>query len=132
MAIVYAVNEKPSADEFAALLRASEFNRPLDYPNRVEAMIRNADAFVTAREGGVLVGVVRGLSDFACYALVTELAVAVGYKRRGVGRELLRLFREQVGDECAVILHSSEEGHAFYERLGWDLLVRAWRLPRAR
>ena len=132
MAVVYAVNEKPSAAEFAALLRASGFNRPLDDPDRVEGMIRNADAFVTAREDGVLVGVVRGLSDFACYALVTELAVASGYKRRGVGRELLRLFRERVGDECAVILHSSEEGHAFYGHLGWDLLVRAWRLPRAR
>ena len=132
MTIVYATNDIPDAAEVAALLRASGFNRPVDDLDRVGRMLRNADVIVTARDGDALVGIVRGLADYAVYALVTELAVAVAYKRMGIGRELLRRFREQAGEECAVILHSSEEGHAFYGHLGWDNLTRAWRLPRER
>ena len=132
MTIVYATNDIPDAAEVAALLRASGFNRPVDDLDRVGRMLRNADVIITARDGDALVGIVRGLADYAVYALVTELAVAVAYKRMGIGRELLRRFREQAGEECAVILHSSEEGHAFYGHLGWDNLTRAWRLPRER
>ncbi len=132
MTIIYSTNETPDAAEVAGLLRAGGFNRPLDDLTRVERMLRNADVIVTARDGGELVGIVRGLADYAVYALVTELAVAAPYKRMGIGRELLRRFREEAGDECTVILHSSEEGHAFYGHLGWDSLTRAWRLPRSR
>ncbi len=129
MTIVYSTNDTPDPAEVTALLREGGFNRPLDDLQRVERMLRNADVIVTARDGGALVGIVRGLADYACYALVTELAVASSYKRLGIGRELLRSFREQVGDECAIILSSSVEGQAFYEHLGWDLLTRAWRPP---
>lgn len=132
MAITYSTTDMPTAAEVAALLRAGGFNRPLDDLTRVERMLRNADVIVTARDGGALVGIVRGLADYAVYALVTELAVDASHKRTGIGRELLRLFREQAGEECTIILHSSEEGHAFYGHLGWDSLTRAWRLPRSR
>lgn len=132
MTITYSTNEVPAAAEVADLLRAGGFNRPLDDLTRVERMLRNADVIVTARDGDVLVGIVRGLADYAVYALVTELAVAAPYKRMGIGRELLRRFREQASEECTIILHSSEEGHAFYGHLGWDNLTRSWRLPRSR
>ena len=132
MPVTYSTTDTPTAEEVANLLRAGGFNRPLDDLTRVERMLRNADVIVTARDGDALVGIVRGLADYAVYALVTELAVAAPYKRMGIGRELLRRFREEAGDECAIILHSSEEGHAFYGHLGWDNLDRAWRLPRSR
>ena len=132
MAITYATNDTPAPAEVADLLRAGGFNRPLDDLARVEKMLHNADVIVTARDGDALVGIVRGLADFAVYALVTELAVAAPYKRMGIGRELLRRFREEAGEECTIILHSSEEGHAFYGHLGWDNLTRSWRLPRSR
>ena len=132
MTIAYSTTEIPGAEEVANLLRAGGFNRPLDDLTRVERMLSNADVIVTARDGDALVGIVRGLADYAVYALVTELAVAAPWKRMGIGRELLRLFREQAGEECTIILHSSEEGHAFYGHLGWDNLDRAWRLPRSR
>ena len=130
--IAYSATDRPTADETIALLTAGGFNRPLDDSERVDRMLDNADIIITARDGDTLAGMVRGLADYACYALVTELCVAAPYKRTGIGRELLRRFREEAGDQCAIILHSSEEGHEFYGRLGWDLLTRAWRLPRAR
>ncbi len=132
MPITYSTDDMPGAAEVADLLRAGGFNRPLDDLTRVERMLRNADVIVTARDGDALVGIVRGLADYAVYALVTELAVAAPYKRMGIGRELLRRFREQASEECTIILHSSEEGHSFYGHLGWDNLTRSWRLPRSR
>ncbi len=132
MAIVYSTTDRPTAAEVAALLREGGFNRPLDDMERVERMLRNADIIVAARDGDALVGVVRGLADYACYALVTELCVVPPYKGMGIGRELLRLFREETSEECAVLLHSSEEGHAFYGHIGWESIDRCWRLPRAR
>ena len=130
MTIIYSTDDTPNVAEVSELLRDGHFNRPFDDLPRMERMLRNADVIVTARDGGALVGVVRGLADYSSQAFVTELVVASPYKGMGIGRELLRLFREQAGDECAVTLHSSPEGHAFYEHLRWDPLTRAWRLPR--
>ena len=132
MPITYSTSDTPDPAEVVALLREGGFNRPMDDPTRVEAMLRNASVLITVRDEGALVGIVRGLTDYACYAIVTELAVAKTHKQQGVGRELLRRFREAVSDRCVIILSSSQEGHTFYEHLGWEHMARAWRLPRSR
>ncbi len=131
MTIVYSNQDAIDPTELITLLRSGGFNRPMGDPSRVGRMLDNADIVITARHEGMLVGFIRGLTDHAYYALVAELAVNPAHKGTGIGRDLLQRFREASGEQCHIVLASSEEGHTFYQHLGWEPLTRGWRLPRS-
>ena len=132
MSVTYHVNGAVEPQEVADLLTASGFLRPLDDLSRVQRMLDNAGLLITARDGDYLAGYVRALTDFAFYCFVAELAVQPAYQRHGIGRELLRRVREEAGDGVNMVLVASEGADAYYPRLGWERVERAWRIRRAR
>ncbi|MCB0811054.1 MAG: hypothetical protein KDB96_17385, partial [Flavobacteriales bacterium] len=73
--IDYQVEEHLSADEFRELLIKSTLGerRPVDDPDRMEAMVRNANLTITARLDGKLVGVARSLTDHANLTITARL-----------------------------------------------------------
>ena len=130
MSVTYTKDGPVSAEEVHTLLRNGGFRRPLDDPARTQRMLENASLYITARDGGALVGFVRLLTDYAYYGIVTEVAVAPSHKGQGVGKELLRQAREHSSPQVTLVLASSEEGESFYEHLGWERMDRGYRLRR--
>jgi GNAT superfamily N-acetyltransferase len=130
MTIVFATNGPIQPREAIDLLHEGAFTRPMDDESRVQRMFDNGSFVITARDGGRLVGFTRGITDFAYQCLIAEVVVAKTHKGTGIGKEMLRLAREEAGPEVNLILNSSAEGHAFYEHLGWEPVPRAWRTPR--
>jgi GNAT superfamily N-acetyltransferase len=131
MTIAFATNGPIQPSEAVGLLRDGGFTRPIDDESRVQRMFDNGSFVITARDDGRLVGFTRGITDFAYQCLIAEVVVAKTHKGTGVGKEMLRLAREAAGPEVNMMLNSSAEGHAFYEHLGWEPVVRAWRTPRS-
>ncbi|MEZ4761380.1 MAG: GNAT family N-acetyltransferase [Flavobacteriales bacterium] len=88
--IDYQVEEHLSADEFRELLIKSTLGerRPVDDPDRMEAMVRNANLTITARLDGKLVGVARSLTDFVYCTYLSDLAVDEAHQGRGIGRTI--------------------------------------------
>ncbi len=127
----YHVNEPISADEFIAVLRASTLaeRRPVDDLGVIEDMLQHANLIVTAREGGKLIGVARTLTDFSYIAYLSDLAVDVAYQRQGIGRELIRLTKQQLGPACKLLLLAAPAATEYYPRLGFEYQPRAWMLP---
>src|SRR5512140_2533046 len=78
--------------EFRDLLIDSTLGerRPVGDMKRLEMMVRHANLIVTARHGGLLVGVARSLTDFAYCTYLSDLAVRKAFQRQGIGRELIR------------------------------------------
>ena len=97
--IVYALEPKLSAPEFRAVLASCTLGvrRPIDEPERLEQMLRNADVIVTAREGGKLIGVARAITDFAFCCYLSELAVDARYQQLGIGKRLIAETRAAAG-----------------------------------
>lgn len=99
--------------------------RPVDEPGRLAAMLAGANLVVTAWEGPQLVGIARGLSDFAYCTYLSDLAVRASHQRRGIGRELLRHVRA-VGGPAQVILLSAPRAVGYYPKVGFEAHPSAW------
>lgn len=58
-------------------------------------------------------------SDFAYCSYLSDLAVAVAYQRRGIGRELIRRTRE-LGGRATVVLFAAPAAVDYYARIGFE------------
>lgn len=120
----YAVEKSVSVDEFRSLLLASGLaaRRPVDDPDRLEAMLRNANLVVTARLDGQLVGIARSVTDFAFCCYLSDLAVSKDAQGMGIGAQLIEKTRKHVGPTVSVILSSVPEAKGFYEKINMAAL----------
>ncbi|HJX41139.1 MAG TPA: GNAT family N-acetyltransferase [Anaerolineales bacterium] len=131
--IRYAVGESISVDQFIDVLRRSTLaeRRPVDDRDCLAGMLRHADLLVTAWEQDLLVGVARSVTDFNYCCYLSDLAVDQAYQQTGIGRELIRRTREQLGSGCMVILLSAPAATGYYPRIGFRLHGSAWVLRPA-
>lgn len=117
-----------STQDFLEILHRSTLaeRRPVDQPETIAAMLKNADIICTARVGPRLVGVARALSDFAYCTYLSDLAVDVDYQRRGIGRELIRLTHEIAGKKTALILLAAPRAQTYYPHIGMTRHESCW------
>ena len=115
--------ERLTADEYIDFLKRTDLGS--QYPKerfheRIGKLLVNASLCLTARDGGKLVGVLMGLTDFAYWLYVTDLGVDRAYTHRGIGRELMRRAHARAGGEkdIAVYLIANDKAVPFYEKLG--------------
>ena len=115
--------------EFQSILEDSGLSarRPMEDPLLLERMIKGANLLITARSEGQLVGFLRGLSDFCYRSFIADLAVARSFQRKGIGRQLIQVARNQAPD-ARLILFSAEDASPFYEKLGFHLHERCYQL----
>lgn len=95
--ISYQVELSLELNEFQYILEDSGLSerRPMKDPQLLERMINGANLLITARSDGQLVGLLRGLSDFCYRSFIADLAVARSFQRKGVGRQLIQVARNQ-------------------------------------
>lgn len=127
--ITFQVEESISLEEFVFILMDSGLakRRPMNDPDLLRKMIEGANLWVTARENGKLVGVLRGLSDFCYRCFIADLAVAKAYQGNGIGRKIL-LFTRDLAPEARLFLFSAEDAEPFYQKLGFHLHERCYQL----
>ena len=127
--ISYQLEAEISLKEFQSILEESGLarRRPMDDLNLLARMISGSNLLITARAEGQLVGLLRGISDHCYRSFITDLAVSQDYQRKGIGRQLLTIAREQA-PEARLILFSAEDAAPFYENLGFHLHERCYQL----
>jgi predicted N-acetyltransferase YhbS len=130
--IVYDAKRKLDASAFVDLLNRSTLGerRPIDDPETIEGMVRNADLTVTAWDGEKLVGVARSVTDFAYCCYLSDLAVDAAYQRQGIGLELMALTQDQLGPKCKLILLAAPAAADYYPHVGFTHHPRCWILDR--
>jgi len=128
--IEYAVNEKPSVDEFIDVLSASTLaeRRPVEDRACIAGMLENANLMVAARCNNKLVGVARSVTDFHYCCYLSDLAVDLEYQHQGVGKALIRHTQEQLGKRCKLILLSAPSAADYYPKIGFSQHQSAWLL----
>ena len=89
--ILFAVEPGLSVAEFVDVLARSGLGerRPVGDLDRIGTMLEHADMIVTARAGGVLVGVARSVTDFSFCCYLSDLAVDRQWQGRGIGTALM-------------------------------------------
>lgn len=116
-------------DEVIELYHASTLGerRPVNDRERMKLMLQNANLVVTARDGALLVGIARSLSDFSYVTYLSDLAVRVSHQKQGIGRELIRQTQKR-GGQATVILLSAPKAVEYYPRIGMKQHPSAWTL----
>lgn len=128
MAITYAIEESIDPAELADVFRRSGLaeRRPVDDPGRMAAMAKHANLTITAREGGLLVGIARSLTDFAFCCYLSDLATDRAYQGRGIGRTLIDRTKKAAGDKTTLLLVAAPDAMSYYEHIGMERQNAAW------
>ena len=127
MKIVYRQSDTLDPQLAAELYVASTLGerRPVDDPERMAAMMRNANLIITAWDGELLVGVARSLTDFAWMTYLSDLAVHRDYQRRGIGKELIRR-TQQAAPQAKLLLLAAPKAVDYYPHIGFTHMPQAW------
>ena len=124
--VVFALEPGLSGAEFVDVLVRSSLaeRRPVADLKRIGTMLERADIIVTARVGGVLVGVARSVTDFSYCCYLSDLAVDRQRQGRGIGTGLMLRTKEAAvagfGDGVRCILLSAPAAIEFYEKVGLE------------
>ena len=128
--ITYRIGNDLDLDEVIELLKATSLGvrRPVDNRETIARMIRHGNLTVTAWDGPLMVGIARSLTDFSFVAYLSDLAVRESHQRRGIGRELIRITRGELGPAAKLVLLSAPAAVDYYPQLGFTKHPSAWTL----
>ena len=104
--------------------------RPVSDHDTIRAMLTHADLIVTARVGGLLVGISRAITDHSFCTYLSDLAVDAKYQRLGIGKELIRLTHEWAGRKTTLVLLAAPKARGYYPRVGMQPHDSCWIIPR--
>ena len=116
--------ERLTAEEYIDFLKRTDLGS--QYPkerfyDRIPKLVKNVSISLVARnDGGLIVGVLFGLTDFCYWLYITDLGVDRNYERQGIATKLMKQAHEIAGGEkdIAVYLIANDNAIPFYEKLG--------------
>lgn len=132
MTIKYEINKPILGKDLATLFKNTTINRPVDDEERLDKMLQYADLTVSAWDGGKLVGIARSITDFAYCCYLSDLAVEESYQKKGIGKELVRLTKDELGEQVSLILLSAPTAMEYYPKIGMEKLENGFGIRRER
>ncbi|NRD77129.1 GNAT family N-acetyltransferase [Bacillus sp. BRMEA1] len=130
--IIYKINETITPEEMSIIFKASGIRRPADDLPRLQKMIDHADILITAWVDQKLVGIARALTDFSYCCYLSDLAVDKEFQKVGIGKEMVRILQEQIGEELSLLLLASPIAMEYYPRIGFAPVHNGYMIPRKR
>jgi predicted N-acetyltransferase YhbS len=124
------VRGKVAPGEAADLFQQAGLNGPVQDLLRLKRMLDEAQDLCLARtESGLLVGLVRVLTDFSFNAFIADLAVRPGWQHNGIGR---RLVAAVTADYPGVkfVVHPGHASESFWSKLGFEPAPTCMARPR--
>jgi len=103
--------------------------RPVNDPERMSRMLREANLIITAWDGDVLVGIARSLTDWVFVTYLSDLAVKKKYQRLGIGRELIQRTRAACDPKATLLLLAAPAAENYYPHIGFQHHPQAWMIP---
>ncbi|MFD2907548.1 GNAT family N-acetyltransferase [Flavobacterium ardleyense] len=130
MEITYNFHVIPTAEQVIELYHNTQLPRPIADKARIQKMYDNSNLIVTAWHNEKLVGISRSITDWAWSCYLADLAIHTDYQKFGIGKNLVRLTKEKVGDETMVLLLSVPTAMEYYPKIGFTKEDRAFTILR--
>jgi predicted N-acetyltransferase YhbS len=118
--IEYKTNVPIDAQKIIELYRSAGLPRPIDDAARIKKMFANSNLVISAWKDSELIGISRSLTDFSWCCYLADLAVRKNFQKAGVGRKLVEMTREAVGENSMVLLLSVPGALAYYPKIGME------------
>ena len=130
--ITYKSDVVPTAQQIIDLYNDVELPRPTRDPERIQTMFENSDLIVTAWDGDKLVGVARTITDWVWCSYLADLAVSPDYERSGIGKTLVQLTKQKIGERSMLLLLSVPTAMDYYPKVGFVKENRAFIIHRTK
>jgi ribosomal protein S18 acetylase RimI-like enzyme len=130
--ITYTYDKIPTADQIIQLYDLAGLPRPTSDKARIQKMYDSSNLIVTAWDNDILVGVSRSITDWVWSCYLADLAVHPEYKKSGIGKHLVDLTKEKIGDECMLLLLSVPTAMEYYPKIGMIKEDRAFTILRTK
>lgn len=130
MPIIYRDDVQIDVDQLIDLFKKSTLadRRPVNRPEVLAGMLKNADIIITAWDGENLVGLARALTDYTYVTYLSDLAVDKLYQHKGIGKRMIEETQQRTEPDCMMVLLAAPKANNFYPKLGFSLNPRAWTL----
>ena len=119
MEIQYQSDVSPTPDQVIELYDNAGLPRPTNDYERIKKMYENSNLIITAWHNDVLVGISRCITDWVWSCYMADLAVRSDYQKEGIGKKLIDLTKEKVGEQCMVLLLSVPTAMEYYPKVGF-------------
>jgi ribosomal protein S18 acetylase RimI-like enzyme len=130
--ITYKSDVVPTAQQIIGLYNDVQLPRPTHDPQRIQMMFENSDLIVTAWDGDKLVGVSRTITDWVWCSYLADLAVSPNYERLGIGKTLVQLSKQKIGEQSMLLLLSVPTAMDYYPKVGFVRENRAFIIHRTK
>ncbi len=118
MEITYSTQIRPDKEQIIELYENAGLPRPTRDAERIHKMYTNSNLIVTAWDQDLLIGVARSITDWVWSCYLADLAVRQAYQGKGIGKKLIELTKEEIGDQSIVLLLSVPEAMDYYPKVG--------------
>jgi ribosomal protein S18 acetylase RimI-like enzyme len=132
MNITYQTSLTPATEAIIEVYNSSGINRPTHDADRIARMYAGSNLIVSAWDGDKLVGLARSVTDFCYCCYLSDLAVRNEYQHLGIGKELVRLTKETIGDESMLLLLAAPSAMEYYPKIGMDKTDNAFMIKRSK
>lgn len=118
MDIVYKVGVHPTTEQIIELYENAKLPRPTHDKDRIREMFEHSNLVVTAWHNDLLVGVSRSITDWAWSCYLADLAIRSDYQGKGIGKKMIHITKEEVGERSTVLLLSVPTAMDYYPKAG--------------
>jgi N-acetylglutamate synthase-like GNAT family acetyltransferase len=132
MEIIYRMDFTPDIDQIIEVYNSSGIKRPIVDKERIAKMYANSNLIITAWDNDKLVGISRSLTDYCYCCYLSDLAVSKDYQTSGIGKKLIELTKNEIGEQTALLLLSAPTAMDFYPKVGFQKIDNAFLIKRSK
>lgn len=132
MEIKYSFDKRPTAEQVIELYNSAGLPRPTNDKERIQKMYDGSNLIVSAWDNELLIGVSRSITDWVWSCYLADLAVHPDYKKSGIGKKLVQLTKEKLGEESMILLLSVPTAMEYYPKIGMTKEDRAFTILRTK
>lgn len=122
----------PDIDQIIEVYNSSGIKRPTVDKERIAKMYANSNLIITAWDNDKLVGISRSLTDYCYCCYLSDLAVSKDYQTSGIGKKLIELTKNEIGEQTALLLLSAPTAMDFYPKVGFQKIDNAFLIKRSK
>lgn len=131
MQIQFRVNEKLHAQSVIEVFKSSGIARPIDDPKRIQTMFDNSNLVVSAWNGNELIALARSVTDFSYCCYLSDIAVKKEHQKFGIGKTLIELTQEAIGEDTMLIFLSNMAGLEYHPKAGFEKVENGYMIKKS-
>lgn len=128
--ITYKINQPLMTQDIIDVFDSSGMRRPTKEPKRIEKMFANANLTISAWDKDKLVGISRSLTDFSFCCYLSDLTIRKEYQKLGIGKELIKITKENIGENVMLLLLSTPAAMGYYPKVGFEKVANGFIIKR--